>query len=96
MQNYGSLELLQTVNNPFGGQSNYTVIIMMFSRSRSNVISFVDQNRKYKKYLTRIKVLTGGADVSPYLYGEEPNAKLGTTDPIRDRFELPPQASQNK
>ena len=28
------------------------------------------------------------ADVSPYLYGEEPNAKLGTTDPIRDRFEL--------
>ena len=54
------------------------------------IILPVDKTENIKNYLTLVDkiVLTGGADVSPYLYGEEPNAKLGTTDPIRDRFEL--------
>ena len=54
------------------------------------IILPVDKIENIKNYLTLVDkiVLTGGADVSPYLYGEEPNAKLGTTDPIRDRFEL--------
>ncbi|MCT1227012.1 gamma-glutamyl-gamma-aminobutyrate hydrolase family protein [Lactococcus lactis] len=54
------------------------------------IILPVDKTENIKNYLTLVDkiVLTGWADVSPYLYGEEPNAKLGTTDPIRDHFEL--------
>jgi len=33
-------------------------------------------------------VLQGGADIDPSLYGEPPSEQLGTTDPVRDRFEL--------
>jgi putative glutamine amidotransferase len=33
-------------------------------------------------------VLTGGEDVEPRRYGEEPNPKLGATNPDRDRMEL--------
>lgn len=34
-------------------------------------------------------LLTGGKDVHPLVYGAEPGKHLGTTDPQRDRFELP-------
>ncbi|WP_259685914.1 gamma-glutamyl-gamma-aminobutyrate hydrolase family protein [Lactococcus cremoris] len=53
----------------------------------------VDKTENIKNYLPLVDkiVLTGGADVSPYLYGEEPHAQLGTTDPIRDRFLSLPQ-----
>ena len=33
-------------------------------------------------------LLTGGPDVSPLTYGEQPHARLGATIPERDRFEL--------
>jgi len=33
-------------------------------------------------------MLTGGEDVAPALYGEEPHPKLGPIDPQRDAFEL--------
>lgn len=33
-------------------------------------------------------VLTGGSDVDPLLYGEEPDLKIGKIDPDRDAFEL--------
>ncbi|HLR14527.1 MAG TPA: gamma-glutamyl-gamma-aminobutyrate hydrolase family protein [Bacillota bacterium] len=33
-------------------------------------------------------LLTGGHDIDPTLYGEEPLPKLGTVTPARDRFEL--------
>jgi putative glutamine amidotransferase len=33
-------------------------------------------------------LLSGGEDVSPALYGEEPHPKLGEVDPQRDAFEL--------
>jgi putative glutamine amidotransferase len=33
-------------------------------------------------------LLTGGEDVSPELYGEQPHPKLGTVDSERDAFEL--------
>lgn len=43
-----------------------------------------------KAYIDRIDalVLTGGADVNPMLYGEEPVAEIGKIDPERDAFEL--------
>lgn len=43
-----------------------------------------------KEYIDRVDalVLTGGADVDPLLYLEEPHPKVGMTDPIRDEFEL--------
>ncbi|WLV25441.1 gamma-glutamyl-gamma-aminobutyrate hydrolase family protein [Aciduricibacillus chroicocephali] len=33
-------------------------------------------------------VLTGGADVNPLLYGEEPHQGLGRISPVRDEFDL--------
>lgn len=33
-------------------------------------------------------LLSGGVDVSPLTYGEQPHARLGATIPERDRFEL--------
>jgi putative glutamine amidotransferase len=43
-----------------------------------------------KAYIDRIDalVLTGGADVNPMLYGEEPVGEIGKIDPERDAFEL--------
>lgn len=43
-----------------------------------------------KSYIKRIDalILTGGADVNPLLYNEEPAPKIGTIEPIRDAFEL--------
>lgn len=38
--------------------------------------------------LARGIVLTGGSDVLPGLFGEEPHPKLGAVNPVRDRFEL--------
>ncbi len=33
-------------------------------------------------------ILSGGSDVNPAQYGEEPSQNLHETDPVRDRFEL--------
>lgn len=33
-------------------------------------------------------LLTGGPDVDPILYGEEPHPSLGRVDPLRDAFEM--------
>ena len=33
-------------------------------------------------------ILTGGVDVDPCLYGEDPIPQMGTVDPIRDEYEL--------
>lgn len=43
-----------------------------------------------KEYVDKVDaiVLTGGADVNPLLYGEEPILKIGRIDPRRDDFEL--------
>ena len=38
--------------------------------------------------LARGIVLTGGPDVLPGLFGEEPHPKLGSVNPVRDQFEL--------
>lgn len=38
--------------------------------------------------LARGIVLTGGPDILPHLFGEEPHPKLGAVDPTRDQFEL--------
>lgn len=33
-------------------------------------------------------LLSGGEDVDPYFYGQDPNQKLGSTIPLRDKVEL--------
>ncbi|WP_461223761.1 gamma-glutamyl-gamma-aminobutyrate hydrolase family protein [Lacticaseibacillus suihuaensis] len=44
-----------------------------------------------KAYLPHIDglILPGGPDVDPTYYGEEPLAAIGTTDRLRDAFEIP-------
>jgi putative glutamine amidotransferase len=34
-------------------------------------------------------LLSGGGDIQPHYYGEEPHPKLGTVDPARDAAEIP-------
>lgn len=43
-----------------------------------------------KDYIYKVDalVLAGGADVDPLLFLEEPQPKIGSTDPVRDAFEL--------
>ena len=43
-----------------------------------------------EEYIARLDglVLTGGLDVDPFFYGEEPKPEVGKVDPARDRFEL--------
>ena len=43
-----------------------------------------------ESYIKRVDalVLTGGADVNPLLYEEEPIPKIGIIEPVRDSFEL--------
>lgn len=42
------------------------------------------------EYLSRLDglLLTGGADIEPSRYGQQPHPKLGETDPERDAFEI--------
>lgn len=50
----------------------------------------ISSESNVKEYVERIDglLLTGGQDVCPLLYNEEPHCKLGTTYPLRDEFEL--------
>ncbi|UUX34066.1 gamma-glutamyl-gamma-aminobutyrate hydrolase family protein [Fundicoccus culcitae] len=43
-----------------------------------------------KEYISMVDalILTGGEDVSPMLYGEEPRKVIGRTSPMRDEFEI--------
>lgn len=43
-----------------------------------------------KDYINQIDglILTGGADISPHLYSEDPHLKLGATDTARDEWEI--------
>ncbi|MCL2113006.1 gamma-glutamyl-gamma-aminobutyrate hydrolase family protein [Lactococcus protaetiae] len=54
------------------------------------IILPVDQPENAEKYMKLVDkiVLTGGADIAPRFYHEEPHQKLETTDPSRDAFEL--------
>jgi putative glutamine amidotransferase len=47
-------------------------------------------NGSLTQLLNRIDglILTGGVDVNPLFYDEEPHPKLGTVDPLRDNFEV--------
>ena len=53
------------------------------------ILPIVSKKTAYE-YISRVDalVLSGGQDVSPLLYGEEPHLKLGRTYPIRDTFDL--------
>lgn len=50
----------------------------------------VSDTQLAKLYATKIDglVLSGGQDVSPLFYGEEPTPELGVTLPTRDEFEI--------
>lgn len=50
-------------------------------------IGLEEQAASYLSLVDKI-ILTGGSDVAPQFYGEEPHPKLETTNPERDRFEL--------
>ena len=53
------------------------------------ILPIVSQETAHE-YISRVDalVLSGGQDVSPLLYGEEPHLKLGRTYPVRDTFDL--------
>ena len=53
------------------------------------ILPIVSQETAHE-YISRVDalVLSGGQDVSPLLYGEEPHINLGRTYPVRDAYEL--------
>jgi len=54
------------------------------------LIPLVDDEEVMRALYDRLDglLLSGGGDVDPSHYGEEPTAELGTTDPLRDTVEL--------
>ncbi|MGX7349932.1 gamma-glutamyl-gamma-aminobutyrate hydrolase family protein [Dolosicoccus paucivorans] len=48
--------------------------------------SHVEEVEQYVHLIDGL-IVTGGQDVSPSLYGEEPHPKLGELDPVRDEME---------
>lgn len=54
------------------------------------VLPVVDDVDTIKVFVEEIDglILTGGNDVDPFLYGEEPHKDLGTVNPERDFFEM--------
>lgn len=54
------------------------------------IIPFNESNNVIKAQLSCVKglILSGGHDVDPHLYGEEPMQKIGTTWPARDHFDI--------
>lgn len=54
------------------------------------IIIPVGKPEEAKNYIPLVDkiLLTGGSDIAPQFYGEEPDAALETTDYIRDKFEL--------
>ena len=54
------------------------------------LIPFSADHELIQLYLARLDglLLTGGLDLDPYLYGEEPEPGLGAIDPERDHFEI--------
>lgn len=55
------------------------------------ILPIVEETGLLGRYLGLIDglLLTGGPDVGPAIYGEEPHPKLGRVDADRDLFELP-------
>lgn len=54
------------------------------------IIPFTEDDDVIKQQLDNVQglILSGGHDVDPHLYGEEPEQKLGKTWPARDRFDM--------
>src|SRR5438552_733017 len=54
------------------------------------LIPLVDDEEVMRALYDRLDglLLSGGGDVDPSHYGEEPTAELGSTDPLRDTVEL--------
>lgn len=80
---------------PFTGQnklilnSNYIDAITTVG-AIPMIIPIVEELEIQKRQLKLIDalLLTGGDDLQPHLYGEEPHPALGTTTPARDHYEL--------
>src|SRR5262245_33940628 len=54
------------------------------------LIPLVDDEEVMRALYERIDglLLSGGGDIEPHQYGEEPIPELGSTDPLRDKVEL--------
>jgi putative glutamine amidotransferase len=54
------------------------------------ILPLVDDETVIRGMYERIDglLLSGGGDVEPRYYGEEPSPELGSTDPVRDRVEI--------
>lgn len=54
------------------------------------IIPFTEDDDVIKQQLDNVQglILSGGHDVDPHLYDEEPEQKLGKTWPARDRFDM--------
>ncbi len=54
------------------------------------ILPFVNELSEAAEFVARIDglIVSGGADVNPFEYGEEPERALGSVDPDRDRAEL--------
>lgn len=54
------------------------------------IIPFTENDEVIKEQLDHVQglILSGGHDVDPHLYNEEPLQKLGTTWPERDHFDM--------
>ena len=55
------------------------------------MLPFEENLSLYEAYLARCDgfLFTGGGDIDPRLYGEEPSPFLGSVNPVRDAAELP-------
>ena len=64
------------------------MVVMIPTVERESVIRRADISvRDYVDALDAL-ILQGGADIDPSVYGEARSPAVGTTDPVRDRFEL--------
>lgn len=54
------------------------------------IIPFTEDDEVIKMQLEHVNglILSGGHDVDPHLYGEEPEQKIGATWPARDHFDM--------
>ena len=53
------------------------------------ILPIIEAKEDAKRQIDRIDglILTGGQDVNPFLYGEDPSHKLGPISPLRDEYE---------
>ncbi|EUJ24278.1 glutamine amidotransferase [Listeria grandensis FSL F6-0971] len=88
----GTLRSMEFPQNIFEPRAtvNDTYVKAIAKAGGAPIILPVTQGSYAKEIVARIDglVLTGGDDISPFLYGEEPLAELSATLPERDIYEI--------